>query len=190
MINGNFSNTTVLTASNSHGFKNGNNLRFNNCVVKGPLISDVPTAYSHFANSWEFTGSTTFDNTWTDASGRTTATIIGPQTNIEMGSFTDPAKAPSTLKGVVVAGNIDIRGSSLVDGSIIVTGDGAANTTMGWFGASDGDTTTNTPMPEGGYGRLVVRYNPYLPLPDGINMPISIVPHVNEFNQNTYTEGN
>jgi hypothetical protein len=190
MISGSFANTTVLTASNSHGFKNGNNLRFNNCVVKGPLISDVPTAYSHFANSWEFTGSTTFDNTWTDASGRTTATIIGPQTNIEMGSFTDPAKAPSTLKGVVVAGNIDIRGSSLVDGSIIVTGDGAANTTMGWFGPSDGDTTTTNPMPEGGYGRLVVRYNPYLPLPDGINMPIVIVPHVNEFNQNTYTEGN
>jgi hypothetical protein len=190
MVTGSFSNTTVLTTANSHGFRNGNNLRFHDCTIKGPLVSDVPTAYSHFANSWEFTGATNFNNVWTDASGRTTATIIGPQTNIEMGSFTDPGKAPSTLKGVVVAGNIDIRGSSLVDGSIIVTGDGAANTTMGWFGASDGDTQTNTPMPEGGFGRLVVRYNPYLPLPDGINMPVSLLPLVNEFNQNTYTEGN
>ena len=60
-----------------------------------------------------------------------TATIVAPQTNIEMGSFTDPAKAPSTLIGVVVAGNIDIRGTSVVDGSIIVTGDGAGNTTLG-----------------------------------------------------------
>ncbi len=51
-----------------------------------------------------------------------TATIICPNTNIEMGSFTDPTQAPSTLVGVVVSGNIDIRGTSTVDGSIIVTG--------------------------------------------------------------------
>jgi Tfp pilus assembly protein PilX len=190
MVSGSFSNTTVLTSANSQGYQKGNNLRFDNCTIKGPLVSDVPTAYTHFTNSWEFTGSTKFDNTWVDASGHTTATIIGPQTNIEMGSFTDPAKAPSTLKGVVVAGNIDIRGSSLVDGSIIVTGDGAANTTLGWFGASDSETDTAGPMPEGGYGRLTVRYNPYLPLPDGINMAIEIAPVVNEYNQNTYTEGN
>jgi hypothetical protein len=190
MLSGSFANTTVLTNSNSFGFQNGNNLRFNNCNIKGPLVSSVPTAYTHFTNSWEFTGATKFDNVWTDSSGRTTATIIGPQTNIEMGSFTDPAKAPSTLKGVVVAGNIDIRGSSLIDGSIIVTGDGAGNTTLGWFGASDSETETAGEMPEGGYGRLDIRYNPYLPLPDGINMAIQLLPVVNESNQNTYVEGN
>ena len=47
-----------------------------------------------------------------------TATIVSPQVNIEMGSFTNPNNAPSTLVGVVVAGNIDIRGTSSVDGSI------------------------------------------------------------------------
>src|SRR5690606_14858157 len=112
-----------------------NNLRFNNCTIKGPIANNYSTAYTHFANSWEFTGSTLFSNAADD-----TATIVAPQTNIEMGSFTNPDAAPSTLIGVVVAGNIDIRGTSLLDGSIIVTGDGAGNTTLGYFGPSDGDT--------------------------------------------------
>jgi Tfp pilus assembly protein PilX len=189
MISGTFSASTVLTSANSFGYQNGNNLRFNNCTVKGPLVSSTPTAYTHFGNSWEFTGATLFSNTWVDGSGQTTATVLAAQTNIEMGSFTDPAGATSTLIGVIVAGNIDIRGSSIIDGSIVVTGDGAGNTTLGWFGPSDGDTDTASPMPEGGYGRLNVRFNPYRPLPDGINMPLDIVPYLNDNFQNSYIEG-
>jgi hypothetical protein len=190
MKSGTFAAGTALTFATSYGFERGNNLRFNNCTIKGPLISDVPTAYSHFTNSWEFTGATYFKNEWIDPnSAQSTATIIGPQTNIEMGSFTDPSKAPSTLVGVVVAGNIDIRGTTIVDGSIVITGDGAGNTTQGWFGPSDSATDTATPMPEGGYGHLIIRYNPYRALPDGINMPVDILPYVNEYNQNTYREG-
>jgi Tfp pilus assembly protein PilX len=176
---GSFNKDTALTTTNSLGFDSGNNLRFNNCTMNGPIASDNPTAYTHFTNSWEFTGSTTFDNQVDQ-----TATIVAPQTNIEMGSFTDPSQAPSTLVGVVVAGNIDIRGTSVVDGSIIVTGDGAGNTTQGWFGPSDNDTTSDTQMPEGGYGRLNIRYNPYRPLPDGINVMIDILPDIS-----TYQEG-
>ena len=111
----------MLSTSNSYGFDRGNNLRFNDCTMNGPLASDVPTAYTHFANSWEFTGKTLFNNT-TDQ----TATIVSPQVNIEMGSFNTPGTSPSTLSGVVVVGNIDIRGSSNVDGSIIVTGNTSA----------------------------------------------------------------
>jgi Tfp pilus assembly protein PilX len=183
MLSGSFSTTTTLTSANSRGFRDGNNLRFNGCNFKGPLASDVPTAYTHFANSWEFTGATLFNNQWLDPnSGQTTATIVAPQTNIEMGSFTNPDAAPSTLTGVVVAGNIDIRGTSVVDGSIIVTGDGAGNTTLGWFGPSDSNTDPSA-MPEGGYGRLNIRYNPYRALPDGINLPVDLAP-----NRATYTE--
>ena len=96
---------------------------------------------------------------------------------MEMGSFTDPSKAPSTLVGVVVAGNIDIRGTGVVDGSIIVTGDGAGNTTLGWFGASDANTDPTSPMPEGGWGKLNLRHNPTRALPDGINIAIDILPN-------------
>jgi len=179
MKSGSFSASTVLTSSNSWGYVLGNNLRFNDCTIRGPLAASVRTAYTHFSDSWEFTGATYFDNRVDQ-----TATIVAPQTNIEMGSFTDPAAAPSTLVGVVVAGNIDIRGSGLVDGSIIVTGDGAGNTTMGWFGPSDSSTDPSSPMPEGGWGKLNIRYNPYRALPDGINVAIDILPDVS-----TYTEG-
>jgi hypothetical protein len=178
MKSGSFSSTTPLTSANSYGFTQGNNLRFDGCTINGPIACDVPTAYTHFTDSWEFTGATVFDN-----QADQTATIVAPQTNIEMGSFTDPAHAPSTLVGVVVAGNIDIRGNALVDGSIVVTGDGAANTTLGWFGNSDASTDPNAVPPEG-WGKLDLRYNPNRPLPDGINVAIDILP-----NPDSYTEG-
>lgn len=183
MKSGSFSSTTALTSTNSWGFCRGNNLRFNNCTIEGPLTSggavgEAPTAYTHFTNSWEFTGSTLFDNKVDQ-----TATIIAPNTNIEMGSFTNPGQAPSTLIGVVVAGNLDIRGTSIVDGSIIVTGDGAGNTTLGWFGASDSDTNASSPMPEGGWGKINIRRNPNRSLPDGINIAIDILPVVDSYEE-------
>jgi Tfp pilus assembly protein PilX len=178
MRSGSFSNNTALTASNSYGFTDGNNLHFDNCTINGPLASDVPTAYTHFSNSWEFTGSSYFDN-----QANPTASIIAPQVNIEMGSYTDPSKAPSTMLGVVVVGNMDIRGTTLIDGSLIVTGDGAGNTTLGYFGASDASSDPNS-VPSTGWGKINLRYNPYRPLPDGINIPVDILP-----NPDTYTEG-
>lgn len=162
--------TPVGTQTSTNGSTTGNNLRFNDCTFKGPLAGNYATAYTHFANSWEFTGATMFDNQVDQ-----TATIVSPQVNIEMGSFTDPNAAPSTLIGVVVAGNIDIRGYSSVDGSIIITGDGAGNTTLAYFGASDSDTNASA-MPEGGYGKLNIRYNPNRTLPDGINIAVDILP--------------
>jgi len=171
----------TITASNplasTQGSVNGNNIRFHNCTFKGPLANNYSTAYTHWANSWEFTGSTLFDNQVDQ-----TATIVAPQTNIEMGSFTNPLQSPSTLNGVVVAGNIDIRGTSVVDGSIIVTGDGAGNTTLGYFGPSDGDTNPGA-LPEGGYGRLLVRYNPNRALPDGINLRIDLTPDASTYRE-------
>lgn len=183
----NFSKDKVLLSSGStssgqtitQGSKNGNNLRFNNCTFNGPIAGNYATAYTHFANSWEFTGATLFDNRVDQ-----TATIVSPQVNIEMGSFTNPDAAPSTLIGVVVAGNLDVRGTSVVDGSIIITGDGAGNTTLGYFGASDSDTDPSA-LPEGGYGRLNIRYNPHRALPDGINVAIDITPDVTTYREGT-----
>jgi len=182
----NFTKDKVLLASGTPttgqsvtlGSQRGNNVRFNNCTFKGPLAGSYATAYTHFANSWEFTGATLFDNQVDQ-----TATIVSPQVNIEMGSFTSPGSAPSTLVGVTVVGNIDIRGTSVVDGSIIVTGDGAGNTTLAYFGPRD-DQTDPGANPEGGFGRLNIRYNPNRALPDGINIAIDVLPEID-----TYTEG-
>lgn len=173
------SGTPNSSQTRTEGSTKGNNLRFNNCTFEGPISGNYATAYTHFANSWEFTGSTLFNN-----KADQTATIVSPQVNIEMGSFTDPSAAPSTLIGVVVAGNLDIRGSGIVDGSIIITGDGAGNTTQGWFGPSDASTDPSSPMPEGGWGRLNIRYNQYRALPDGINIAIDILPEIDTYLEN------
>jgi Tfp pilus assembly protein PilX len=180
MVSGSFTKDTALTSANSFGFQKGNNLRFHNSTFEGPIASNYATAYTHFTNSWEFTGATMFDNKVDQ-----TATLVAPQTNIEMGSFTDPKAAPSTLVGVVVAGNIDIRGTSVVDGSIIVTGDGAGNTTLGYFGPSDGDTNPVALPETGGYGMLSIHYNPYRTLPDGINLPVFVMPMVATYREGT-----
>ena len=110
---------------------------------------------------------------------------MAPQTNIEMGSYNTPSTAPSTLVGMVVAGNIDFRGATTIDGSIVVTGDGAGNTTLGFFGNNDGETD---PGEIGGgqkYGRLMLRYNRNRIVPDGLVMPIDITPRTSSYREGT-----
>lgn len=178
---GSFSADTALTASNSVAFTQGNNLRFTGCTFTGPLSADVPTAYTHFANSMTFDGNTNISNT-TD----TSVTIEAPNTNIEMGSYQAPGDNPSTLVGVVVAGNIDIRGSASVDGSLIVTGNGASNTTLGYFGTTDSGqavpSLSQLPgVANGSYGHLFFRYNPGRGMPNGIKIPVSYTPQYSTY---------
>jgi hypothetical protein len=187
MTSGSFSADTALTASNSTAFTQGNNLHFKGCTFNGVLSSDVPTAYTHFANSWEFEGNTVINNQ-VDQS----VTIMAPNTNIEIGSYVDPAGNPSTLVGVVVAGNIDIRGTANVDGSLIVTGNGATNTTLGYFGTTDSGQAVPTlaQLPaaaNGAYGHLFFRYNPDRGMPNGINIPITLTSKPSTYKQVTVT---
>ena len=176
MVSGSFNANTTLTAANSVAYTQGNNLHFSGCSFNGVLTADVPTAYTHFAASWEFDGATAFNNQ-VDQS----VTIMAPNTNIEMGSYVDPSGNPSTLVGVVVAGNIDIRGSAVVDGSLLVTGAGAMNTTLGYFGSTDQGQAVPplSQLPSGAnghYGHLIFRSNPTRGMPNGINIPVLAVP--------------
>ena len=50
--------------------------------------------------------------------------------------------------------------------------------------ASDAATDPNTPMPEGGWGHLNIRYNPNRALPDGINIAIDILPDITTYLEN------
>ena len=98
-----------------------------------------------------------------------------------MGSFQNPGGSPSTLVGVVVAGNIDIRGSATVDGSLIVTGNGATNTTLGYFGSTDQGQAVPPPsqLPSeanGAYGHLFFKINPSRSMPNGISIPVVATP--------------
>jgi len=181
MTSGTFSPNTTLTDSNNTGAAQGNNLHFSGCTFNGVLTAGVPTAYTHFADSWEFDGTTTFNNS-VDQS----VTIMAPNTNIEMGSYVNPGSNPSTLVGVVVAGNIDIRGTTNVDGSLLVTGNGATNTTLGYFGTTDQGQAVPTlsQLPttaNGSYGHLFFQNNPNRGMPTGIIIPVLAKPQANTY---------
>ncbi len=172
---------TPLNSSNSTAFKQGNNLHFSGCNFNGVVTADVPTAYTHFADSMEFDGITNFNNTVDP-----TVTIMAPNTNIEMGSFQNPGANPSTLVGVVVAGNVDIRGTASVDGSLIVTGNGATNTTLGYFGSTDqGHAVPSlSQLPSSAnsaYGHLFFQMNPARGMPNGIAIPVICKPQYSTY---------
>ncbi len=171
----------------------GNNIRFDSCQFEGVVVTESPTTYTHARNKLQFTGSTVFD---IDAPSLTTeekalferSTIMAPQHSIDMGTFTDPTSDSEVthLEGAIIAGVLDVRGQATIDGAIITTfeptpgqaplieGGNPANfnTTIGYFESSAGDSEAE--IPDGGYGRILIRYDPSRPLPDGIIGPIEL----------------
>jgi len=93
-------------------------------------------------------------------------------------------KPPAPLVGVVVAGNLDIRGSSYVDGSIIVTGTDARQHDPGLVRSSDAEHRPDGPDARRRLGQESTSAKPSRPLPDGINLAIDITPQ-----PETYVEG-
>lgn len=189
----------------------GNNLRFHNCRFEGAIVGGTPSGgtlpmdfeFTHTRNKVSFTGNTVFDaKNSPDLSAAEKAlyersTMMLPHFSVELGSFDDGYSSDETveLSGTVVAGLIDIRGQADIEGTIITTfepqsdqgpviGDTSPqfNTTLGYFGSADGDLETE--LPGTGLGEITLRYNPNIPLPDGINGPIMIVPI-----RSTFAEG-
>ncbi len=113
--------------------------------------------------------------------------------SVDVGNFTndqnaDPDLTPKVkLKGTIIAGILDIRGTADVFGTLLMTfrptsGAGplfygglpdAFNTTIGYFGPSDGDGE-GVDDPAFGFGEITLRYDPNAMLPDGIPWPIQI----------------
>ncbi|MBI1369404.1 MAG: hypothetical protein GC162_12215 [Planctomycetes bacterium] len=181
----------------------GNNVRFDGCTFEGMVASTSPEAFTHVRNKLQFTGATAFNLNADDISASDKkfyekSTIMTPQMSVDMGSFDDPASTSQYvhLDGTIVAGVFDIRGNATLDGSILTTyepkeGDGALanggnpamfNTTIGYFESSAGDGEAE--VPDGGYGKIIIRYNPHRVLPDGISGPIEMSADVD-----TYHEG-
>ena len=180
-----------------------NNIRFQDCTIEGMVASDSPQAYTHVRDKLQFTGNTQFnlDSPNLTADQKATfsrSTIMTPQYSIDMGSFTQPADAGQVVKldGTIVAGIFDIRGQATIDGSILTTfapvsGQGPLlnggnpanfNTTIGYFESAAGDNEAE--LPTGGYGKIIIRYDPSRAMPDGINGPIEV-----RADNSTYFEG-
>jgi hypothetical protein len=206
-----------------------NSLRFNNCTFLGSLAGDTPNEYTHWRNKIQLTGQTRFYLDSTDPElleqedSATLVTLLDgiddadkemlarssimlPGWSVDVGNFNnEQAEDPEDtarvkLRGTIIAGILDVRGTADVHGTLLMTfrpvaGQGPLfydgqpdmfNTTIGYFGPLDGDGEGHTPDEAGfeGFGEITLRYNPDAKLPDGIPWPISI-----EAQSATYHEG-
>ena len=118
--------------------------------------------------------------------------MLLPGWSVDVGNFDSDTSTTVKLNGTIVTGLIDIRGSAAVHGTLMTTfrpeeGEGplfyggtpdAFNTTLGYFGSEDGDqegVDVNDPG-FGGFGKIMLRYDPDAKLPDGIPWPLLATP--------------
>ena len=99
------------------------------------------------------------------------------------------------MSGTIVTGVLDMRGQVKIIGTLLTTFNPISNTgpvlgetspqfntTLGYFSSANGDMESEVPV--NGVGVIQVRYDPTLPLPDGILGHIDLTP-----NLATYREG-
>jgi len=232
-----------------------NNIRFHDCLFVGSLVGDTPSQYTHIRNKMQFTGSTRFTEVHPDEPENTAlnpdsddvaeiekSSMMLPNYSVDIGSFNSPTDTFSggptgqnvQLKGTIVAGVLDARGNTRIEGTLMMTfaptaGEGPLgsngqavgnpanfNSTLGYFGPEDGDGESLDPetlpivngqkiagwdmdgdgiadrgsdftpsqaeldagaraVPFYGYGRVELVWNPDLPMPDGVMLPVSLV---------------
>ncbi len=197
-----------------------NNVRFHACTFIGSVSGVKPDEYTHWRNKVQLTGETRFYidaddpdlDTQADADDIRDAietlsvteitelsksSILLPGWSADIGNFTneqavDPEDTPKVkLKGTIVAGILDVRGTADVFGTMLMTFrpteesgplaygglPDAFNTTIGYFGPSDGDgegvDTASASFT--GFGEITLRYDPDAKLPDGIPWPITVL---------------
>jgi len=198
-----------------------NNLRFEDCTFLGSISGDTPGEYTHWRNKIQITGRTRFFSDPDDRelidqpdgselqslfaglpeeqiAEMRKSSIMLPGWSVDVGSFTNEtaedldATPRVDLRGVIVAGILDVRGTARVLGTLLMTFkpipqsgplfyDGqpdAFNTTIGYFGPDDGDGEGADPTSEAfeGFGEIVLEYDDEVILPDGIPWPIMAEP--------------
>ena len=141
-----------------------NNIRFHNCTFAGSIVSDTPQVYAHVRNKVQFTGSTEFtlddpDIDADDIEEFEKSSVLMPGYSVDVGNFTNSGTDRVELKGVIIAGVLDVRGEADVHGTLLMTyrpteGVGPLfyggtpdgfNTTLGYFGPDDGDAESVDP---------------------------------------------
>jgi hypothetical protein len=203
-----------------------NNIRFHNCTFLGSIAGDRPAEYNHWRNKIQITGTGTRFFTdpndadilaeadasalisalnsisQTDREELKKSSILMPGWSFDVGNFNNETAAGATklkLKGTIIAGILDIRGTVDVHGTLLMTyrptaSDGplfygglpdAFNTTIGYFEPEAGGLE-GKPLEEiqaQGFGEITLRYNPDALLPDGIPWPITISAQPETYNE-------
>ena len=208
-----------------------NNLRFADCTFLGSLAGDTPNQYTHWRNKVQVTGASRFFSDPSDPdllaqpdgevlqdllealpaeqlAEMRKSSIMMPGWSVDVGSFTNEVVADDLdatprveLRGVIVAGILDIRGTALVEGTLLMTfrptpGEGplfydgqadAFNTTIRYFGPDDGDGEGSDPLDPSfsGFGEIVLEYDEDVVLPDGIPWPIVAEPIAASYREGT-----
>jgi hypothetical protein len=147
-----------------------NNVRFESCTFVGSVVADKPTVYTHVRNKLQFTGATRFfrehpdfpdDPTYNpqaaDQSEIDKSAMLLPHYSVDIGKNNASPDQDVNLRGLIIAGVLDIRGNTHIDGALLLTfkpsssdpalqhfGQPAGNPanyniTLGYFGSEDGD---------------------------------------------------
>ncbi len=148
-----------------------NNLRFHDTLFVGSIVSDTPTNYTQMRNKIQFTGVSKFttvhptepNNAFLnpdsgDMEDILTSSMMLPNYSVDLGAFNSPPEQDIKLQGAVIAGVLDARGNTEIDGALLLTFDpeyGVAplvdilgapvgnpagfNASLGYFGGDDGD---------------------------------------------------
>ncbi|MCC6426470.1 MAG: hypothetical protein IT435_06585 [Phycisphaerales bacterium] len=221
-----------------------NNIRFHDCLFVGSIISDTPGAYMQVRNKLQFTGKSRFTQKHpeypddpdlnpqsADVEEIAKSSMMLPNYSVDIGTFNSPPEQNVALQGAIIAGVMDVRGNTNIDGALLLTFNPKAgelplvdalgnpvgnpagfNTSLGYFGPADGDNESldpatlpvvggvkiagwdtngdgladvaaDQPQPSGstavpfhGYGRINIRFNPDMVLPNGIKLPLRITP--------------
>ncbi len=154
-----------------------NNIRFHDCLFVGSIVADTPTNYTQVRNKLQFTGATGFsqvhpdepDNSYlnpdsADEDILARSSMMLPNYSVDLGSFNSPTEQDVRLKGAIIAGVLDARGNTEIQGTLLLTFDpeyGTAplldvfgaplgnpagfNASIGYFGESQGDMESMDP---------------------------------------------
>ncbi len=163
-----------------------NNIRFHDCLFVGSLVSDTPTGFTQVRNKTQFTGATRFSESNPSAPNDSNlnprpedldeirkSSLMLPNYSVDIGSFNSPTDTytgsdppPSqnvNLQGTIIAGVLDARGNTSIDGTLLLTFAPTAgvaplvqngvpignpanfNTSLGYLGPTDGDSESLDP---------------------------------------------
>ena len=147
-----------------------NNIRFNDCLFVGSVVADKPQVYNPIRNKIAFTGATRFYTQHPDEPENTAlnpdeadlpliaqSSLMLPHYSVDIGTNNASSSQDVNLQGLIIAGVLDIRGNTTLDGALLLTFDprttdpalqhfGEAvgnpanfNITLGYFSPDQGD---------------------------------------------------